>query len=137
MFKLNDRLHNDTIEICDLSLCKVLLMNDSNYPWLILVPQINDLTEFHHIPVERQMDVMNDISIASNVMEKLHQPVSLNVAALGNVVTQLHIHVVARFKEDATWPGPIWGQVPVKPYTEEEITKISQKLKKEFESLQK
>ncbi len=83
------------------------------------------------------MDVMNDISIASNIMEKLHQPVSLNVATLGNVVTQLHIHVVARFKEDATWPGPIWGQVPVKPYTEEEITKISQKLKKEFESLQK
>ncbi len=120
MFKLNERLDNDTIEICDLSLCKVLLMNDSNYPWLILVPQINGLTELHQIPENRQGDLWKDIANASEILENLFSPKSLNVAALGNVVSQLHIHVVARFEDDPTWPGPIWGQAPAVPYSDDE-----------------
>lgn len=133
MFKLNDRLDNDTIEICELSLCKVLLMNDANYPWLILVPMINDLTELHHIPTNRQADLLNDINQASEIMEKLFEPKSLNVAALGNVVTQLHIHVVARYESDATWPGPIWGKIPVKPY---DNSKIENRIRNAFLQLQ-
>jgi len=119
MFKLNERIDNDTFDICELSICKVLLMNDQNYPWIILVPMRADITELHHLSKEDQMKVMNDIDQASNVMEKIFAPKSLNVAALGNVVSQLHIHIVARFEEDATWPGPIWGQKPAIPYDDQ------------------
>jgi diadenosine tetraphosphate (Ap4A) HIT family hydrolase len=120
MFKLNDRINNDTFEICDLKLCKVLLMNDQNYPWIILVPQIEGLTELHHIPPERQGDLWAEINLASQMMEDLFKPKSINVAALGNVVTQLHIHVVARYDNDPTWPGPVWGQAPAHPYDDKQ-----------------
>lgn len=119
MFKLNERIDNDTFDICELSICKVLLMNDQNYPWIILVPMRADITELHHLSKEDQMKVIDDIAQASNVMEKMFAPKSLNVAALGNVVSQLHIHIVARFEEDATWPGPIWGQKPAIPYEDQ------------------
>lgn len=120
MFKLNEKINNDTFEIYDLSLCHVRLMNDSNYPWLILIPRIADTTELHQIPADKQPDLWQDINTASQIMENLFTPKSLNVAALGNVVSQLHIHVIARFEHDATWPGPVWGQHPPKPYESDE-----------------
>lgn len=118
MFTLNDRLHNDTFHVCDLSCCRVLLMNDSTYPWLILVPMINGLEELHTIPAEHRAAVFNDIDRASQILESLTAPTTLNVAALGNVVRQLHIHVVARFDSDPAWPAPIWGKDAPKPYTD-------------------
>lgn len=118
MFKLNEKINNDTFEVCDLSLCKVLLMNDANYPWLILVPQVAEITELHHLSMTQQEAVLKDINLASRVMEQIFEPTSLNVAALGNVVRQLHIHVIARFEDDATWPGPVWGQKEAIPYTD-------------------
>ncbi|NVK18376.1 MAG: HIT family protein [Methylocystaceae bacterium] len=118
MFKLNERIDNDTFDICDLSICKVLLMNDQNYPWIILVPMRSDTTELHHLTKEDQIKAMQDIDLASRIMEKMFAPTSLNVAALGNVVSQLHIHIVARFENDPTWPGPIWGQKPAVPYAD-------------------
>lgn len=121
MFKLNEKIHNDTFEICDISLCQVRLMNDATYPWIILVPRIADITELHHIPADKQPKLWHDINTASQVMEDLFTPKSLNVAALGNVVSQLHIHVIARFENDATWPGPVWGQHPPHPYQSDEI----------------
>ncbi len=133
MFKLNERIDNDTFEICDLSLCKVLLMNDANYPWILLVPIVADITELHHLSMDQQTKVLQDINAASKIMEDMFQPKSLNVAALGNVVSQLHIHIVARFEEDATWPGPIWGQKPAVPY--EGKNRLSQ-LKEAFQQLQ-
>ena len=133
MFKLNERLDNDTIEICDLSLCKVLMMNDSNYPWLILVPKIEGMTELHQIPANRQSDLWIEINTASAVMEKLFDPKSLNIAALGNVVSQLHIHVVARFENDPTWPGPIWGQAPAVPYQDNDA---ENRIRDAFQQLQ-
>ena len=134
MFKLNDRIDNDTFEICDLSLCKVLLMNDQNYPWIILIPMRADICEIHHLDRDDQMKVMDDIDQASKIMEKLFAPKSMNVAALGNVVSQLHIHIVARFEDDATWPGPIWGQKPAIAYTDDQRL-LS--LKDAFQQLQK
>ncbi|WP_417820944.1 HIT domain-containing protein [Terasakiella sp.] len=116
MFKLNDRIDNDTFEICKLSLCEVRLMNDANYPWLILIPMMEGLTELHHIPADRQSELYSEINQVSLIMEDLFAPKSLNVAALGNVVSQLHIHVIARFENDPTWPGPVWGQHPARPY---------------------
>lgn len=120
MFKLNERIDNDTFEVCELSLCKVLLMNDTNYPWLILVPMIEGLTELHQIPDARQKELYEEINAASRILEDLYKPKSLNVAALGNVVSQLHIHVVVRYETDLAWPGPVWGKHPAKPYENEE-----------------
>jgi len=123
MFKLNEKIDNDTFEICKLSLCEVRLMNDANYPWIILVPTIDGITELHHIPAERQNELYHELNQASLVMENLFHPKSLNVAALGNVVSQLHIHIVARFENDAAWPGPIWGQHPPRPYDNKKTLK--------------
>lgn len=126
MFKLNDRLNNDTIELCDLNICKVLLMNDETYPWIILVPKVADICELHHMSFEDQTAALKDINIASKIMEDHFSPKSLNVAALGNVVTQLHIHIVARFETDPTWPGPIWGKLPPVAYKTDERKKLLQ-----------
>lgn len=135
MFKLNETLSKDTFELCDLKLCKVLLMNDQNYPWLILVPKIEGLSEFHLVPTELQGDLMDDITVASNILQSVSNPKKLNVAALGNVVSQLHIHIVARFEKDATWPGPVWGQVPAKPYPTNIINILIETLKVEFSKI--
>jgi len=116
MFTLNDRLYNDTFHVCDLSLSRVLLMNDSRYPWLILVPMIDGLEELHHIPSERRETAFHEIDQASRILDSLYSPTTLNVAALGNVVRQLHVHVVARFDTDPAWPAPIWGHSPALPY---------------------
>lgn len=133
MFKLNEKLHNDTIFITDLPLCRVVLMNDQTYPWLILIPRIEGLTELHHIPQSETGQLWSEINKVSRIMENEFAPLSLNVAALGNVVTQLHIHIIARYNDDPTWPGPVWGQHPARPYEDE--LRIKQ-LYKHFEELQ-
>lgn len=108
-FRLNARLATDCIEVRDLAVCKVLMMNDARYPWLILVPQRHGLTDLHQIHRDEQAIVFNEITLASNALEQLFSPHKLNVAALGNQVPQLHIHVIARKTDDAAWPGPVWG----------------------------
>ncbi len=118
MFNLNERLEKDTFAVCDLSLCTVRLMNDCTYPWLILIPMLNDLSEFHQIPTEYQNDLLSDITTASQVIESLYHPDKLNVGALGNIVKQLHIHIIGRFETDPAWPGPVWGHGPTQPYSD-------------------
>jgi diadenosine tetraphosphate (Ap4A) HIT family hydrolase len=131
MFKLNEKINNDTFEICDLDLCTVRLMNDQQYPWVILIPKRADITEIHHLANEDQIKLMAEISVTSQILEDLFKPTSLNVAALGNVVNQLHVHVVARFVNDATWPGPIWGQ----PCVAYEDKLLVEKVRKAFNLL--
>ena len=89
MFKLDSRLHNDTFFVCDLSLCRVLLMNDSQFPWLILVPMKNDIAEIIDLSEEEQITLLKESALASKAMQSLFSPLKLNVAALGNVVRQL------------------------------------------------
>lgn len=132
MFKLNKTLAKDTFEICDLKLCKVLLMNDQNYPWLILVPRIKDITDLHHIPMADQADLMNEISKVSHALEKITSPKKLNVAALGNIVSQLHIHIIARFENDAAWPAPVWGKTPAVLYSSDMSNELVNNLKVEL-----
>jgi len=132
MFKLNKTLAKDTFEICDLKLCKVLLMNDQNYPWLILVPRIKDITDLHHIPMADQADLMNEISKVSHALEKVTSPKKLNVAALGNIVSQLHIHIIARFENDAAWPAPVWGKTPAVLYSSDMSNELVKNLKVEL-----
>ena len=108
-FILDDRLAKDTIHLLELPLCRFLLMNDRRYPWLILVPRHNGLSEIHDLRDKDQSTLISEVTASTRALEKLFQPEKINVAALGNLVSQLHIHVIARFEEDEAWPNPVWG----------------------------
>ncbi len=120
-FTLHGTLAADTVEAARWPLCRVLLAKDSRYPWLILVPQRAEMTEIHRLDPADQSQLMTEITRASRALETLHTPDKINVAALGNMVPQLHIHIVARFRTDAAWPGPIWGAHPPVPYAAAEL----------------
>ncbi|TNI69400.1 HIT domain-containing protein [Aeromonas media] len=121
MFELHPRLQADTQILGDLPLCRVLLAKDSQYPWLILVPRIAGLREIHHLPPEQQQQLMQESCAVATLMEEALGPDKINVAALGNLVPQLHLHHVARFSTDAAWPGPIWGAHPAIPYQAQDL----------------
>ncbi|AHE50848.1 HIT family hydrolase [Aeromonas hydrophila 4AK4] len=121
MFELHPRLQADTQILGDLPLCRVLLAKDSQYPWLILVPRVAGLREIHHLPPEQQQQLMQESCAVATLMEEALGPDKINVAALGNLVPQLHLHHVARFSSDAAWPGPIWGAHPALPYQAQDL----------------
>ncbi|MEX0298400.1 MAG: HIT domain-containing protein [Kordiimonas sp.] len=121
-FELHAQLAKDSIAIKKLELCEVRLITDANYPWLILVPQRVDVREVHKLTEEDQIVLMKEISFVAEKLEALTGADKMNIAALGNMVPQLHIHVVARFKDDPAWPGPIWGVVANKEYDESALT---------------
>jgi len=109
MFELDARLNNDTLTLGSFGLSRLLLMKDKRYPWCILVPQVAGITEAFQLSEAQQLALAKESSLLGKTMMDIHQGDSLNVAALGNVVSQLHVHHVIRVHDDATWPGPIWG----------------------------
>ncbi len=109
-FALHPRLAADTVPIGDLPLCSVLLTDDSRYPWLILVPRRPNLREIVDLAAEERAVLVEEIAAASQALRGVTGAEKLNVAAIGNVVAQLHVHVVARFAADAAWPEPVWGR---------------------------
>ena len=120
-FSLAPELQRDCIELADWPLCKVLLMNDSQYPWFILVPRVADVKEIIDLSEELQITLLQESGKLSKLLQQVFNPDKLNVAALGNMVPQLHVHHIARFTTDAAWPTPIWGKLPAVPYTDEQI----------------
>ena len=116
IFQLDSRLSADTLPVGDLELSRVLLMNDARYPWLILVPRRAGLVEFLQLDREDCAALDAELRLCALALMELHRPHKLNVAALGNVVRQFHVHVVARFEGDAAWPRPVWGGPPAPPY---------------------
>ncbi len=129
MFELDARLHNDTYFVCDLALSRVLLMNDGQFPWLILVPRKHNVSEIIELTEEEQIVLLKESALVSKAMQELFSPLKLNVAALGNVVRQLHVHHVARFDTDVAWPKPVWGNQPSKPYQEEQAKTLVAQIK--------
>jgi len=127
-FTLHPTLARDTVEVTRLPLCRVLLMNDRRFPWLILVPERDSLREIHQLSPADRAALIEEIAVGSGVLERLFHPDKLNVGALGNVVPQLHVHVVARTAGDPAWPGPVWGSGTAEPYGEDEIAKIRARL---------
>jgi diadenosine tetraphosphate (Ap4A) HIT family hydrolase len=121
MFELDPRLAADTVELARWSLCRVLLMNDSNYPWLILVPQRPDLRDFDEVAGADRGVLDGEITRACTALRKMFKPHKMNVASLGNAVPQLHIHIIARQTGDAAWPKPVWGVVPARSYSQAAI----------------
>lgn len=103
-------------------------MDDATYPWLILVPRITDATEWIDLAPANQHRLLDEVALAGDALRKLHAPEKLNIAALGNVVSQLHVHVVARFKHDAAWPKPVWGAVAPQRYNAAELAEVLERL---------
>ncbi len=132
MFVLHERLEKDTAFVLDWPLSSVLLTNDNRYPWLILVPRVADVRDIHNLGNADQAQVMLEMSKASEGVERLFETDKTNVAALGNMVPQLHIHVIGRFTGDDAWPGPVWGVHPPRPYEADELARVMDKIRVEF-----
>lgn len=125
-FMLDARLAADALTVGDLPLSRVLLMNDARFPWLVLVPRRAGLSEFHDLPRDLRIALLDEIHQAGTALRALCAPDKLNVAALGNVVSQLHVHVIARFRSDPAWPRPVWGVDEPMPYaTKDAVERIS------------
>jgi diadenosine tetraphosphate (Ap4A) HIT family hydrolase len=119
-FELDSRLDADSLNLMDWPLCRVLRMNDRAYPWLILVPRRRGVREIIDLDPADQQVLLGEIGRACRAIRKALKPEKLNVAALGNVVPQLHVHVIGRFTDDPAWPRPIWGVQAPQPFTSEE-----------------
>lgn len=115
-FSLDLRLTADTLPVCDLPISIVRLMNDARFPWLILVPRRNGVTEILDLSSADRRQLFNEIMQVASAMKMVCTPKKLNVATIGNIVPQLHVHVVARNESDAVWPRPVWGVGTPEPY---------------------
>ena len=129
MFRLNAKLEQDSIFICDLTMSQLRLMNDSNYFWLLLIPKQESLTEIIDLTFAQQIILLKEINLISNIIKQNFRCKKLNIANLGNIVSQLHIHIIARNENDPSFPKPIWGNLEAKPYANKQITDICQKIK--------
>ena len=128
-WSLHPQLARDTIPVGDLGLSRVLLSNDANYPWLILVPRRPGLTEIIDLEANEQIQLMGEIDAAARALKAVTECEKLNIAAIGNMVAQLHVHVVARRHSDAAWPKPVWGTVPARDYDEAALQKLLETLR--------
>lgn len=134
-FELHERLAADTIRLGSTRLCEVRLMNEKTWPWVILVPAIAGIREIYELSETQQQRLVAESSELSRAMMEAFKGDKMNVAALGNMVPQLHVHHIVRFKGDPAWPGPVWGtQAPV-PYEESELARMKQALEPVLASL--
>ncbi len=115
-FELHPRLAADTLPVADLPLCRALLMDNRLFPWLILVPRRAGAVEMHRLPADDRARLMEEMTLAAAVLEAAVAPDKMNIGALGNMVPQLHVHVIARRRDDPAWPGPVWGAGHAEPY---------------------
>jgi diadenosine tetraphosphate (Ap4A) HIT family hydrolase len=119
MFQIDPRLAGDSLEVTSLTLCQVLLLNDRRYDWLVLVPRSEGVTEVLDLSPQDQVQLWREVTLVAQVLRNAHPDRKLNIGALGNVVRQLHLHVLLRQEGDPAWPGPVWGHSPREPYTAE------------------
>ncbi|SFG42739.1 HIT domain-containing protein [Neptunomonas qingdaonensis] len=127
-FELDSRLANDCIVLGDFPLSRLLLMNDANYPWFILVPRRAGATEIYHLSPQDQHQLIDESSELAEIMADSFSARKMNIANLGNMVPQLHLHHVARHEGDPAWPGPVWGKQPAVRYSEEQIAQIRKRV---------
>jgi diadenosine tetraphosphate (Ap4A) HIT family hydrolase len=129
VFALDPRLQQDTLPIGDFPLCRLLLSNDSNYTWFILVPRIDGISEVFQLDVADQQRVWQESTALAQLLNEGFGADKMNIGALGNVVSQLHVHVIVRRRDDAAWPAPVWGKHPAKPYSDEQVAAIRARLR--------
>lgn len=128
-FELDPRLLRDTSLLCEGPLSRLLLMNDARFPWLILVPRVSLARDLIDLDASQRAQLLDEITQASHALKSLFAPHKLNVAALGNVVEQLHVHVIARFRTDAAWPRPVWGAGSAEPYSPDRLAVLLPRLR--------
>ncbi|WAC43879.1 HIT domain-containing protein [Pseudomonas sp. SL4(2022)] len=129
MFVLDSRLQQDTVWVGDYPLCSLLLMNDAQYPWFILVPRREDVSELFQLDGADQLQLWQETNGLAEVLKDCFAADKMNVATLGNVVSQLHMHVIVRRREDVAWPAPVWGKHPAQPYTPEQLAVLKARLR--------
>ncbi|GGJ81060.1 HIT family protein [Pseudomonas matsuisoli] len=129
MFELDARLRGDTIEVGDFTLSRLLLMNDARYPWFILVPRREDVSELFQLDEKDQQQLWRETTFLAEVLRDTFGADKMNVATLGNVVAQLHMHVIVRKKNDDAWPAPVWGKHAAQPYEASRTEELLARLK--------
>ncbi|MFN3843325.1 MAG: HIT domain-containing protein [Rehaibacterium terrae] len=129
-WSLHPQLAGDTHPVATFGLSELRLMDDANYPWLILVPRVPDARELVDLDAAAQGALMEEVGRCSRALQVLFRPHKLNVAALGNLVPQLHVHVIARHTDDPAWPAPVWGRVNARPYTPEALVECVSRLQR-------
>ena len=129
-FKLDERLKGDTYFIGDLPLCSVLLMNVSNFPWIILVPRSQEITELFHLSESEQINYHKETNYLLESMSEVYKSHKMNIASLGNLVPQLHTHIIVRFKDDDAWPNPVWSYKKMAKYNETQSALEIDKIRK-------
>lgn len=132
MFVLDQRLVQDTMPVGDFPLCRLLLSNDAQYPWFILVPRRTAITEMFQLSETEQLQLWKETTALSSTLQHVFVADKMNVAALGNVVSQLHMHVIVRHKDDVAWPAPVWGKYPAVPYSAQQSSDIIARVKAAF-----
>ena len=132
LFQLHPRLKQDCITIGRFDLCQLLMMNDSQYPWFILVPEKADIKEIYQLSKPERQLLTEESSYLAENMATLYNADKMNIAAIGNLVPQLHIHHVVRYQGDKAWPAPIWGKFAAVPYTPQQITDNIDRVKKQL-----
>ena len=128
MFSLDPRLQEDTYVLGDFPLCRLLLSKDANYPWFILVPRRADISELFQLDDSDQAQLWKETTFLAETLKDSFAADKMNVATLGNVVSQLHMHVIVRRRNDPAWPAPVWGTKPAVAYDVEHIAQIRQRL---------
>lgn len=127
-WQLHPQLAEDTHPVASLELCELRLMDDANYPWLVLVPRVAAAVEMIDLDHAQRHRLTDEIDVVARVLRGVFRPYKLNVAALGNMVPQLHVHVIARSQDDPAWPTPVWGRVAARPYSMEQLARRVGKL---------
>ncbi len=128
MFTLHPQLQADCIPLGHFPLCQLLLLNDANYPWFILVPEREDIREIYQLSADDQLQLLRESSQLAQQLADRFKADKMNIAALGNVVPQLHLHHIVRYRHDPAWPAPVWGKVPPQPYGAAAVAALKQTL---------
>lgn len=131
-FDLDGRLEADSVFIADGPLSQFRLMNDTRFAWIVLVPRIPDANEWIDLPEQQQQFLLSEINTAARLLREHFPCEKINIGALGNIVRQLHVHVIARTSQDEAWPGPVWGQGKAKAYSGNELEILLEKLQRAF-----
>jgi len=127
VFQLHPQLAADSVWLADWPLCQLRLINDQQYPWFILVPRRDGVRDVIDLSVLEQDLLWSESRALSHYLRQDYQPDKLNLAALGNMVPQLHLHHIARFQHDPSWPAPVWGKFPAKPYSAIQLAEFQQR----------
>ena len=123
-FQLHAQLQQDTIKIAQFKLSQLLLMNDSQFPWFILVPERQDVSEIYQLSATDQQLLLQESCLLARFLADSYHADKMNIASIGNIVPQLHVHHIVRYNTDIAWPAPVWGKFPAVPYTEVAIQEI-------------